>query len=362
MKQLAFLHKALHLLRTLRSQHEVDTSLNKLCSLRVCAIIETVVVEAIEQVAADFKFLLEFQSCRLVDVGVTKLLTVALGIVLHSLFQCASNTHIVNNQTTFLLREYTVDTGDSLHQVMPLHGFIDIHRCERRHIKSCQPHIHHDSNLHGRRVLLKQGCILLVHLGLYHVVPFLFIGIGCTCHHMNFLRPFGAKFKYLAVYFDRSLLVVSHNHCLACQLLLAVLLIVIYYVTAKAVDGIRMAEYLLDATVVLPCLVDLLIGGTFFCKTVKLVVKFLQHLFVQFQVDHTAFVIDWASGTILYGLCHVINIDVIAKHLLGVAVSLADGRARKSDERCIRQSLTHQQRIAFLHALCFHVPMLVTIL
>ena len=115
----------------------------------------------------------------------------------------------------------------------------------------------------------------------------------------------------------------------------------VYDVTAQTVNRVGMTEYLLDAAMILASLVDLLLRGTFLCQTVELVIQFLQHLFVQVQVHHTTLVINGTGGPILYSLSHVVHVDVVAKYLLGIAVSLTNGCPCESDERGMGQSLTH---------------------
>ena len=158
---------------------------------------------------------------------------------------------------------------------------------------------------------------------------------------MHHVLPLWTQLQHLAVYLHGSILVVGHNHCLARQFLLAVLLIVVYDVTAQTVNRVGMTEYLLDAAMILASLVDLLLRGTFLCQTVELVIQFLQHLFVQVQVHHTTLVINGTGGTILHGLSHVVHVNVVTKYLLGVSISLANWCSRESDERGMGQSLTH---------------------
>ena len=224
---------------------------------------------------------------------------------------------------------------------MPLHRLIDIHGCQRRHIKASQPHVHHNGNLHGRIILLEQGSILLVHLWLNHVMPLFLVCISSTCHHVHHVLPVWSQFQHLAVYLHGGILIVGHNHCLSRQFLLAVLFVVVYYVTTKTIYRIGMAKYLLNAAVILASLVDLFLCGTFLSQTVELVIQFLQHLFVQVQVHHTTLVINGTGGPILYSLSHVVHVDVVAKYLLSIAVSLTNGCPCESDERGMGQSLTH---------------------
>ena len=57
---------------------------------------------------------------------------------------------------------------------MPGHRLVHIHGGQRRHIKTGEPHIHDDGNLHRVIVVLELlGQLFLVLLVAYDVVPFL---------------------------------------------------------------------------------------------------------------------------------------------------------------------------------------------
>ena len=67
-------------------------------------------------------------------------------------------------------------------------------------------------------------------------------------------------------------------------------------------------------------------------------------------MNHAAFVVDRAGRTVLYRLGHVVNIDVIAEHLAGVAVFDGNRRARKADKGGVRECVMQYPRVADRHA------------
>ena len=246
---------------------------------------------------------------------------------------------------------------------MPLHGLIDIHCGKAWHVESREPHIHHDGNLHRRVVFcLKQSCILLILLRLNHVGPIRIIRIGGTRHHMHLLRPFWAHLQQLTIDLHCRILIVGHNHRLTCQFMLAVLLVMLHDIGTQTGDGIRMTEYLTQPTIILTRLVDLLFGSTLASQLVKLIIQFLQGLFVQVQINHTALIIHRSGGSVSHCLRHIIHIDIITKHLLGVPVALRDRCTRKAYKRGMWQGFAHQLGIALLHFLGLGIPVFLAIL
>ena len=53
---------------------------------------------------------------------------------------------IINYQSTFLISEDTVYSGNSLHKIMSAHRFVHVHCSKRRNIKPCKPHINNYCN------------------------------------------------------------------------------------------------------------------------------------------------------------------------------------------------------------------------
>ena len=127
-------------------------------------------------------------------------------------------------------------------------------------------------------------------------------------------------------------------------------------------DGLVVAEDAFEACQLVLGLGELFVGGTFVGEVVKLAVEQFEHLLVEFEVEHAALVIDGTRGAILDGLRHVVDVDVVAKNLLRVAVAVGKRGAREADERSVGQGFAHLEAEALLHAEVAVVPMLVAIL
>ena len=56
------------------------------------------------------------------------------------------------------------------------------------------------------------------------------------------------------------------------------------------------------------------------CEFFILIIQLTQYLFIQLQLDHTAFIVHWTSSPILYSLRHIVHINVIAKYLSRAAI------------------------------------------
>src|SRR5882762_7969184 len=71
----------------------------------------------------------------------TSLFAIPLGILGKCQFECISKPKIVNDQTAGLVFENAVDTCDSLHETVALHGLIQVHGVQAGSVKACEPHI-----------------------------------------------------------------------------------------------------------------------------------------------------------------------------------------------------------------------------
>lgn len=332
-------------------------------SLRVVLREESRVVEAMQLVAADLHLLPPFQQGRLGDVGVAEAVAVAVGILLHGALQRLGNADIVNYQSALLARKHTVHAGDGLHQIVAAHGLIDVHRGQRGHVEARQPHVSDDGYLHRVVVVLElAGQLLLVGFVANDLLPVFGVLVRTAHHHLHFLRPPGAELQYLAIDLDGDGAGQRHDHRLARQLLSAVVLVVVDNIPCQRVDSGVFAQQHLQPAVLLLGLSDLLLGGALVAEVVKLVVEQLHRVVVEAEVHHAALVIDGARGAVVHGLAHVVDVDVVAEHLLRVPVAVADGRARESDKRSARQGLSHLLAESLLHALALRVPVLIAIL
>ena len=61
---------------------------------------ESGIVELMEEVTADFKFLLELDKCRFLDIWIAVVFLVLLSVVTHGLFESLCDADIVNHQST----------------------------------------------------------------------------------------------------------------------------------------------------------------------------------------------------------------------------------------------------------------------
>ena len=71
-----------------------------------------------------------------------------------------------------------------------------------------------------------------------------------------------------------------------------------------------------------------------------------KRVLIEFQMNHTAFVVDWAGGAVLHRLRHIVNVDVITEHLSDIAVFDRNRRPRKSDKGCVRKRIVQNARVA----------------
>ena len=98
-----------------------------------------------EHVADDFVFLQQHgDGLGLIDAG---LRLVGLGILPQGVFEVLGDADIIHHQARRLVAEDPIDPRNRLHQAVPSHRLVDIHRVHARRIESGQPHIAHDHKL-----------------------------------------------------------------------------------------------------------------------------------------------------------------------------------------------------------------------
>ena len=95
-----FLKEGVALLLHRGGEHEVDSAFDDLSSVSVCSVVESGIVELVEEVTADFKLFLELEKCRFLDIWIAVVLLVLLGVITHGLFESLCNADIVNHQST----------------------------------------------------------------------------------------------------------------------------------------------------------------------------------------------------------------------------------------------------------------------
>jgi hypothetical protein len=86
----------------------------------------------------------------------------AFGVCSQRKLQFVSDPEVIDNQPTGFVIEHTIDTGDCLHQAMPSHRLVHIHRVQRGDVESREPHVPNDHDLEGifRRVLASYEVVL----------------------------------------------------------------------------------------------------------------------------------------------------------------------------------------------------------
>ena len=62
-------------------------------------------------------------------------------------FQVLGDSDVVDDEAGRLVAEHPVDAGDRLHEPMPPHGLVDVHRVHARGVEAGQPHVADDHQL-----------------------------------------------------------------------------------------------------------------------------------------------------------------------------------------------------------------------
>ncbi len=71
----------------------------------------------------------------------------ALGVGRQRLLQLVGEAQVVHHQPAGLVLEHAVDARDGLHQPVPAHRLVDVHRVQARRVESGEPHVAHDHDL-----------------------------------------------------------------------------------------------------------------------------------------------------------------------------------------------------------------------
>ena len=127
MKHKCFFYKRVFIINFFSAHNKVDSAADSLRPFKVCAGLELRIIKSVELITAYGQLFLEFWECNLCNIGVTVILFITGGVIVHSLFKCCCNAHIVNNKTAFLITEHTVYTGDCLHKIVSRHWLVNIH-------------------------------------------------------------------------------------------------------------------------------------------------------------------------------------------------------------------------------------------
>ena len=83
-------------------------------------------------------------------------------------------------------------------------------------------------------------------------------------------------------------------------------------------------------------------------QLIHFIIQQRQHLIVEFELGQAAFVVDGHRRPILLGLLHVVDVDMAAKHRLGVFVAAAHRRTGEGYKRGLRQRIAQVLGVACL--------------
>ena len=103
-------------------------------------------LEAVEEPAADFVFL-QHHGDRLVLIERRAPRAAALGVGGERLLELVRQPQVVHHQPTRLVAEDAVHPRDRLHEAVPAHRLVDVHRVQARRVEARQPHVAHEHDL-----------------------------------------------------------------------------------------------------------------------------------------------------------------------------------------------------------------------
>ena len=185
----------MHFIILITVHEEVDSTFDNLCTIVICAGLEFAIIKTVEDISANFQFLLKLNKSSFFDIGIAEFLLISHCIIVHCLFQCFGYPDIVDNKTTSFIIKDAVHTSYCLHEIVPTHWLIDIHCRQRWYVKACKPHVYDYGYFHRVIVVFEfLGKFFLVLFVANNVMPLFRIFIA-TCHyHLHFISPVGAKF------------------------------------------------------------------------------------------------------------------------------------------------------------------------
>ncbi len=178
-------------------------------------------VKPVEQPAAHLVLLLhQRHGLGLVDRGLPG--PAALGVGRQRRLQLLGQAEVVDHQPARLVLEDAVDAGDRLHQPVPAHRLVDVHRVQRRRVEAGQPHVAHDDDLERvARVAEALGQLLATRLVADVLLPVELVGRGARHHHLEralavaLAVPRRPQLDDLAVQLDADPPAHAHDHRLA---------------------------------------------------------------------------------------------------------------------------------------------------
>ena len=181
------------------------------------------------------------------------------------------------------------------------------------------------------------------------VLPILGVFVAACHHNGDFFFPCGAQVKDFAVNLDGNRAGIRHDHGFSGQKICAVLLVVRDNILAQRLNGGIRAEHAFHLTEHFLAFLNGCAVGHLLQRVIGRVNQ-AERVLIEFQMNHAAFVVDRSCRAVLYRLRHIVNVDVIAEHLAGVAVFDGNRRSRKADKGGVRECVMQYPRIADRHA------------
>ena len=268
-----------------------------------------------------------------------------------TLLQLVGEAQVVHDQPTRLVLEHAVDPRDSLHEPVPAHRLVHVHRVQARCIETREPHVAHDDEL--ERVLWIPKAIgqrlapgLVADVGL----PVGWIRSRAGHHYLERAAlvlgaiPVGPQLHDLAVQIHADAPTHAHDHRLAVQGVGPFLEVLddVARDQPKALLGADHGLELRPLGLELLLALDLLAFG----RLLELGVDLRPLCLVERELGQPALVVDRHRGAVLHGALNVVDADVVAEHGARIGVRELDRRAGEADERRVRQRVAHVARKA----------------
>jgi hypothetical protein len=90
---------------------------------------------------------LEHQRHGLLLVERRLALAAALGVGVQGLLELVGEAQVVDDEAARLVPEHAVHARDGLHETVPLHRLVDVHRVHARGVEAREPHVADDDEL-----------------------------------------------------------------------------------------------------------------------------------------------------------------------------------------------------------------------
>ena len=276
----------------------------------------------------------------------------ALRVGRQRLLQLVGQAEVVDHQPAGLVLEDAVHARDGLHQPVPAHRLVHVHRVQARRVEAGQPHVAHDHDLERVcRVAEARGQVFAPRLVADVRLPVERVGRRAGHHDL-----------------ERALLVVVADATPAARR------------TSSRYSSTQMRR-LMHTTIALPSIAASRFSKCSTRSRAMSLMRFSEPTtasscahrllsfslrstsspsvassnsgsifgrlgFLQLQLGQPALVVDRHRGAVDDGALDVVDADVVAEHGARVGVGLLDRRAGEADERGVGQRVAHVPREA----------------